>query len=79
MPLKTELENYFNNSVYPSVKDTMRQNIAKMLQDADLYDNLPDDISDDVKTELLNDINSRLLRIKEANNALSTVYNGGKR
>ena len=78
MSLRTELENYFDNAVYPFVKNTMKQNIAKLLNDATLYDELPNDISDKKSEELLNDILSRLQRIKTANDKFSNIFNGLK-
>jgi len=74
MSLRTELENYFENAVYPFVKNTMKQNISKLLDDATFYDNLPNDISDDKSEELLNDILSRLQRIKVANDKFSNIF-----
>ena len=76
MSLRTELENYFENAVYPFVKNTMKQNISKLLDDATFYDNLPNDISDDKSEELLNDILSRLQRIKVANDKFSNIFKG---
>jgi hypothetical protein len=75
MSLKTELEKYFENGMYPFVKDTMKQNIANILSDASIYDEQPLDTPDDVKTEFLDNILLRLLRIKEANDKFSNIFN----
>ena len=77
--LRKQLEDYFNNGIYPCVRKSMSSEINSILLDATNYDNIPSDMPDKTKTEYLNNILSRLEKVKIINDNFSLIFNGGKR
>lgn len=77
--LRKQLEDYFNNGIYPYVRKSMSSEINSILLDATNYDNIPSDMPDKTKTEYLNNILSRLEKVKIVNDNFSLIFNGGKR
>ena len=72
--LRKQLEDYFNNGIYPYVRNTMKENIKQLLNDAETFDSIPDNTSDKIKNDVLDSIYNRLLVIKNANDRFADVF-----